>query len=78
MRSTPAIQQSLWFVVLVSALLASLATSWMLHKPVDYGYGFWYDQMDIRGHIDHYGPKNTFVDLTTSTGCSTSTCLAAS
>ena len=61
MRSTPAIQQSLWFVVLVSALLASLATSWMLHKPVDYGYGFWYDQMDIRGHIDHYGPKNRYI-----------------
>ncbi len=61
MRSTPAIQQSLWFIVLVSVLLASLATSWMLHKPVDYGYEFWYDQMDIRGHIDRYGPKNRYI-----------------
>lgn len=55
------VKQATWFVVLISALLAALATGWMLHKPVDYGYGFWYDQMDIGGHIDKYGPKNRYI-----------------
>ena len=55
------VKQAIWFVVLISALLAALATGWMLHKPADYGYSFWYDQMDIRGHIDKYGPKNRYI-----------------
>jgi len=55
------IKQGLWFAVLLSALLAALATSWMAHKPVDYGYGLWYDQMDIRGHIDRYAPRNRYI-----------------
>jgi hypothetical protein len=55
------VKQAIWFVVLISALLAALATGWMLHKPVDYGYSVWYDQMDIRGHIDKYGPKNRYI-----------------
>ncbi len=55
------VKQAIWFVILISALLAALATGWMLHKPADYGYSFWYDQMDIGGHIDKYGPKNRYI-----------------
>ncbi len=51
----------MWGVVLLAGLLASLATGWMLHKPVDYGYGFWYDQMEIDQHIERYGPKNRYI-----------------
>jgi hypothetical protein len=53
--------QALWFVVLFAGLLASLGGSWALHKPVDYGYAFWYQQMDIGPHIDRYGPKNRYI-----------------
>ena len=51
----------MWGVVLLAGLLASLATGWMLHKPVDYGYGFWYDQMEIDQHIERYGPRNRYI-----------------
>ena len=55
------LMDGMWGVVLLAGLLASLATGWMLHKPVDYGYGFWYDQMEIDQHIERYGPKNRYI-----------------
>lgn len=55
------ISQALWSLVLLSGLLAALMTSWTLHKYVDYGYGFWYDQLNIGEHIDKYGPRNRYI-----------------
>lgn len=53
--------QALWSLVLLAGLLAALMTSWTLHKYVDYGYGFWYDQLSIEEHIDKYGPRNRYL-----------------
>jgi hypothetical protein len=53
--------QALWSLVLLSGLLAALMTSWTLHRYVDYGYSFWYDQLNIEEHIDKYGPRNRYI-----------------
>lgn len=51
----------LWSLVLISGLLAALATSWMLHRPFNYGYGFWYEQLEIGHHIDRFAPQNRYI-----------------
>ena len=53
--------QALWSLVLLSGLLAAFMTSWTLHRYVDYGYSFWYDQLSIEEHIDKYGPRNRYI-----------------
>lgn len=55
------VSQVLWSLVLLAGLLAALMTSWTLHRYVDYGYGFWYDQLNIQEHIDKYGPRNRHI-----------------
>jgi hypothetical protein len=50
-----------WFVVLIAALLLSLALSWLGLAAAHYGFERWYDIYDIGEHIDRYGPQNRFI-----------------
>ncbi|MDF1763961.1 MAG: DUF1461 domain-containing protein [Oleibacter sp.] len=52
--------QILWTGLLIGGLLTCLALSWALNRAVNYGYGFWYDQLQIEQHIDKYGPQNRY------------------
>ena len=58
---THKINAILWFVVLFSALLASLAFSWNLLSRQDYGYHWLYDLYAIEQHIDKYAPQNHYI-----------------
>lgn len=60
-KSRQPLAQAAWSLVLLAALLAALFVSWQAHRPFDYGYGFWYDQMAISEHIDRYGPRNRYI-----------------
>ncbi|MGM0595232.1 MAG: DUF1461 domain-containing protein [Pseudomonadota bacterium] len=48
-----------WLMLLLSLLLLSLYISWRLLALVDYGYGLWYDLLDIEATIETHGPRNT-------------------
>lgn len=50
-----------WFVVLFSALLVAILTSWFALALWDYGFPFWYEFYSIGPHIDHFGPQNRYV-----------------
>ena len=49
-----------WFFYAVTVVLLSVLISWALYSQANYGYGFWYQQLDIDTHIQEYGPKNRF------------------
>mgnify|MGYP000005807103 CR=1 FL=1 len=49
-----------WFFYAVTAVLLSVLISWALYSQANYGYGFWYQQLDINAHIQEYGPQNRF------------------
>ena len=49
-----------WFFYAVTAVLLSVLISWALYSQANYGYGFWYQQLDIGAHIEEYGPQNRF------------------
>jgi len=49
-----------WFFYAVTVVLLSVLISWALYSQANYGYGFWYQQLDIDTHIQKYGPKNRF------------------
>jgi hypothetical protein len=50
----------LWAILLLSALPASLLTSWQLLLGVDFLYPLWYDVIGIDRTIAEYGPKNHY------------------
>ncbi len=50
----------LWAILLLSALPASLLTSWQLLLGVDFLYPLWYDVIGIDRTIAEYGPKNRY------------------
>lgn len=43
-----------------AVLLAAAGVAWQLLSFVDFGYPFLYDALDIRAHIDEYGPQNRY------------------
>ena len=49
-----------WFAYAVISVLLGVLTSWALYSKVNYGYPFWYQQLDIGEHIQQYGPQNRF------------------
>tara|TARA_B100000676_G_C18023033_1_gene813839 strand:- start:572 stop:1330 length:759 start_codon:yes stop_codon:yes gene_type:complete len=49
-----------WFFYAVTTVLLSILISWALYSQANYGYGFWYQQLDIGAHIQEYGPQNRF------------------
>lgn len=53
--------QLIWSLVLLATLLAAFTLSWNLHRQYNYGYGFWYDQMQIGEHIQKYGAQNRYI-----------------
>lgn len=55
------LRQIVWFIALLSTLLASLSAGWLIQASRDYAYPFWYDQYDIAAHIDRFGPQNRYI-----------------
>ena len=49
-----------WLLFYFSLFIVSLALSWCLHKPVDFGYSAWYQLLSIDMHIKEYVPQNRF------------------
>lgn len=49
--------QSLWVVLL---LLISLWSSWYLLAQQNFLYKFWYDNINIKEHIEKYAPQNKY------------------
>lgn len=49
-----------WFAYAVISVLLGVLTSWALYSQTNYGYPFWYQQLDIGEHIQQYGPQNRF------------------
>lgn len=49
-----------WFIYAVISVLLAVLTSWALYSKADYGYPFWYKQLNIGEHIAQYGPQNRF------------------
>ncbi len=62
--TAPAKQPPRWFMGLLGLgfALAMLGTSagiaWRSLAAVDFGYPLWFVVLDLRGHIDHFGPQN--------------------
>lgn len=54
----PAITLLTWFGYGLASLVLALGVSWGLYAQADYGYPFWYQQLEIGAHIDQYGPLN--------------------
>ena len=49
-----------WFGYAVISVLLAVLSSWALYSTADYGYPFWYEQLEIGEHIQQYGPQNRF------------------
>lgn len=49
-----------WFFYSVTTVLLAVLLSWAIYSQFNYGYPFWYQQLAIDEHIDHYGPQNRF------------------
>lgn len=60
MTKSPMVATVAWFVYSVAAVLLAILTCWALYSHADYGYRFWYQQLDIAAHIDEYGPQNRY------------------
>lgn len=49
-----------WFFYAVIVVSLAVTLSWALYSQSNYGYRFWYQQLDIAQHIQIYGPQNRF------------------
>ncbi len=49
-----------WFGYAVISVLLAILSSWALYSQANYGYRFWYHQLEIGEHIQQYGPQNRF------------------
>ncbi len=45
-------------LVIVCCFAASVFLAWKLLQPFNYGYSFWYQQLDIGAHINKFAPQN--------------------
>ncbi len=45
-------------LTVVCCLAVALMVSWKMLHAANYGYSFWYDQLDIAAHIDRFAPQN--------------------
>lgn len=52
----------LLFLLIATALLASLFLSWRALAATDFLFPVWYDVADIGAHIDEFGPQNRYRD----------------
>ena len=48
----------IWLLYVVSCLWLGIALVWWSYSRIDYGYGFWYDQLDIGNHIRQYASRH--------------------
>ncbi len=55
------LRQSLWFAVLICALVGSLTAGWLIQVMGNYHYSFWYDWYGIGTHIERFGPQNRYI-----------------
>lgn len=49
-----------WFAYAVISVMLAVLSSWALYSKANYGYPFWYQQLQIGEHIQQYGPQNRF------------------
>lgn len=56
----PAAFLLIWFGYGLTSLVLALGITWGLYAQADYGYPFWYQQLDIAAHIDQYAPLNRY------------------
>ncbi|MDF1780398.1 MAG: DUF1461 domain-containing protein [Alcanivoracaceae bacterium] len=47
-----------WVVYVLAALWLAISLSCWVYARFDYGYGFWYDTLEIGTHIKKYAPKH--------------------
>lgn len=47
-----------WLIYALLCVWLAVAVSWWSYARFDYGYGLWYELLDIREHIDRYAPEN--------------------
>jgi len=47
-----------WLLYALTCLWLGLLLSWWLSACFDYAYPFWYQALDIEGHINEYAPQN--------------------
>lgn len=60
------VKSILLFLLAINLLVSSLFVSWQFNRSTDYFYPFFYEQLDMAGHIDFHGPRNkTKVDYHT-------------
>ncbi|WP_024329340.1 DUF1461 domain-containing protein [Thioalkalivibrio sp. ALR17-21] len=57
-RLTGVIEALRWAAMLVGLAVAALFLSWHALASVDFGYGVWYDVLEIDETIATYGPEN--------------------
>lgn len=53
--------QIVWGLVLLATLVSAFMLSWNINRHFDYGYRFWYGQMEIGEHIARYAPQNRYI-----------------
>lgn len=53
-------QNIIWFLFYYALLVCSFATSWLVHKQINFAYPAWYQVLQIQNHIDEYAPQNKF------------------
>lgn len=49
-----------WFLVSVCIFIVLLWLSWQVLKLQNFHYSLWYDWLDIKQHIELYGPQNIY------------------
>ncbi len=49
---------AIWLIYVVSCLWLALALSCWVYARFDYGYGFWFERMDIGAHIQRYAAQH--------------------
>lgn len=49
---------AIWLLYVLSCLWLAIAMSWWVYARFDYGYGFWYDRLDIGAHIQRYASQH--------------------
>lgn len=49
----------IWLAYGLMSVWLAVAVAWSVYARFDYGYGLWYQALDIDRHIERYAPHNT-------------------
>lgn len=48
----------IWLLYTLTTLWVAVSIAWSVYAHFDYGYGYWYKQLDIAEHIQRYAPQH--------------------